>query len=723
MKNFKAIVAAKKSHPENPQDLVFFSNKHNTAKGFADEIKALLEEEDENASFWFAPKVEKISEEEFNASQIDLGQIDEQSGDPEINYTAIAQDEVPETNKQVGDSFYWFQYTKNNPIVIKLSQLRDHIVASYKFESDLFLEIDKQFQKAENAIIFALGLVIDDCLSSPSQEHNAIIKAIGNRNENAISEALMTPEDVAKIFDTIEEACGGFNSCGACPSCKTADSVKPWENNPEITHPNLYGAIVDINTQYKGEKVPAASDCYQSILASVPEDLRDHDDLENKLIEAIADIKNPHNFTNGAAATQIVMRAFPQTNHTLQKPEAMQRLSARFSDNPELVKGEQKEPEKLPETKISEQITQDSGQIDDLGFEFGDDKKAEIEDLIDRNFSDLPTVPEKSDFEKSVDLFNEKINALEIGELITFDDMPNEVYHACDGISSSQIKDAMLSMMYFNAKYNTKEIERTGGSHFDIGNVFHSICLEPDLTSKEYICEPQGDDVPDKPSDAQLEKYNAWLKLGSPEKKENPKAYPTDLVFERCGYWGDWYAENSGLCPVDADDWKIAEAMANSALNDEDSSKILRHPARRCEVSYFKRCGTTGMIIKARPDIELGRIVGDLKSISLRGQFDEKYLISALRKEVFNRNYHLSAAMYLDITGKDQFLWIFTNKQKGYHWTATVRASSEILERGRELYAEYKQKIADSYNSGKWAKPESIQSKRNASDKIELPEI
>jgi exodeoxyribonuclease VIII len=95
-----------------------------------------------------------------------------------------------------------------------------------------------------------------------------------------------------------------------------------------------------------------------------------------------------------------------------------------------------------------------------------------------------------------------------------------------------------------------------------------------------------------------------------------------------------------------------------------------------------------------------------------------------LRKEVLNRRYDLSAAMYLDICDKSQFVWIFTNKQKGYHWTATVLASAEILERGRTQYLEYKRKIAESYNSGIWPKPQSIQSKKNLeTGKLELPSI
>lgn len=709
MKFLKAIVSAKKSHPESPGDLVFFSNKHSTAKGFADEIKAMLESEDENAAFWFAPKVEKTTIEEFEEYQSSLSESVEGSEVSEdFEVIEMDADEQIETTTSNGDEHYWFQYTVNNPIIIKVKNIGKHFYTSYKFESDFFIDIDRGFEKKENAVVYALGLVIDDCLQSKSYEHKEIIKGIGNRSESAICEALMSDADIKLMVDA-----------GKIEQNKANIHEDSCNYNPEIEYKKIYSAIVDINVNYNGDKIPSAKDCYHWITYAAltyfeKDGFEIPDNFEEKIIPVISGIKNPYNFLNGNNVTQILMTAFPKievkkTESTITEQKIDDDCASQLPEGCIYPWGQKVEyPELI--------------QADDLGFEF-DDKKSELNEMIKRNFDVSEAEPEKSEFQKMVDYYNEKIKALEIGEVITFEDMPNEVYHASDGISSSQIKDAMISMMYFNAKYNTKEIERTGGSHFDVGNVFHSICLEPDLTSKEYICEPQGGEIPQKPSDSQLEKYNAWRKLGSPEKKDNPKAYPTDLVLERCGFWGDWYEQNAGLYPVAYDDWKIAEAMANSAMSDDDSSKILSHPARRCEVSYFKRCDVTGMIIKARPDVEIGRIIGDLKSISLRGNFDEKYLISALRKEVFNRNYHLSAAMYLDITGKDQFLWIFTNKQKGYHWTATVRASSEILERGRDLYVEYKQKIADSYNSGKWAKPESIQSKRTESGKIELPEI
>ncbi|OPF13125.1 hypothetical protein B5C11_23815, partial [Salmonella enterica subsp. enterica serovar Typhimurium] len=39
-----------------------------------------------------------------------------------------------------------------------------------------------------------------------------------------------------------------------------------------------------------------------------------------------------------------------------------------------------------------------------------------------------------------------------------YEGVPNEVYHAANGISSTQVKDARVSLMYFNARHVEKTI-------------------------------------------------------------------------------------------------------------------------------------------------------------------------------------------------------------------------------------------------------------------------
>lgn len=752
-KLFRATLVAKKSHPDSPESIIIHSDQFNTQKDFSD---ACIEElkQIEDVALWFAPKVERVTQEEFDAANqseitpqdcaADGIDDDSQIEDAGLITESVNVSSDISSHQEVVDQYHYFQYAKGYPIIIKLSKLNKNVRVSYMFDSNQFLEIDKEFSTLENGLINALGYVIEDCIDAGIECHEwakLTVKGIGGRNpDRFFHESIMTPQEVVDFFDSEPET-----------------KLDTWEANDDIKYKKLYSRIVDVISDYKGDQMPSASKCYVHLVSVVPEKHKGRDDIESRILREIAQVKNPHNFTNSTNSVQIMMMAFrdlDSADRLREASSAMQRLGEKFRDDeaacdqksgpeslptteeslpvedkiePEVVKPEPKAAESLPSKSIGEpemvNIEPEGLPVDDLGFDF-DDKKSEPDEMIERNFDDSESKTEKSDFEKLIESYNEKIEALGLGEVIVFNDMPNAIYHAVVGTSSSKIKDAMKSLMYFNGKHNTKEIEQEVGAQFDIGNVFHSICLEPDLTSKEYIKEPSGDGVPAKPTQPQIDKYNEWRKLGSPEKSENPKAWPTDLMFERVGFWNDFYESSNGLYPIAAQDWELAESMVNSAMSDSDSSKILKHPSRRCEVSYFKRCDTTGMIIKARPDLELGRIIADLKSIALRGNFDEKYLLTALRKEVFNRGYHISAAMYLDITGKDQFLWIFTNKQKGYHWTATLRASDEILEKGREIYFEYRQKIADAYQSGVWKKPESITSKFNPeTNKTELPEV
>ncbi len=47
-------------------------------------------------------------------------------------------------------------------------------------------------------------------------------------------------------------------------------------------------------------------------------------------------------------------------------------------------------------------------------------------------------------------------------------------------------------------------------------------------------------------------------------------------------------------------------------------------------------------------------------------------------REIIERDYHLSAAIYCDVSILDKFFWIFVNKDAGYHWLAVVEASHSV---------------------------------------------
>jgi exodeoxyribonuclease VIII len=138
------------------------------------------------------------------------------------------------------------------------------------------------------------------------------------------------------------------------------------------------------------------------------------------------------------------------------------------------------------------------------------------------------------------------------------------------------------------------------------------------------------------------------------------------------------------------------------------AARLLNHPNRKSEVSYFGFDEETGLELRVRPDLEIqlphSRIGGDLKTIDLANVKQER-IRDRLHREIIERDYHLSAAMYCDVANLDQFFWIFVNKTAGYHWVAVVEASTELLELGRLEYRRTLREINTAMEINNWPAP------------------
>ncbi|EBN7956908.1 DNA breaking-rejoining protein, partial [Salmonella enterica] len=116
----------------------------------------------------------------------------------------------------------------------------------------------------------------------------------------------------------------------------------------------------------------------------------------------------------------------------------------------------------------------------------------------------------------------------------------------------------------------------------------------------------------------------------------------------------------------------------------------------------------TGLEVRVRPDLELDmgglRIGADLKTISM-WNIKQEGLRAKLHREIIDRDYHLSAAMYCETAALDQFFWIFVNKDENYHWVAIIEASTELLELGMLEYRKTMRAIANGFDTGEWPAP------------------
>lgn len=397
-----------------------------------------------------------------------------------------------------------------------------------------------------------------------------------------------------------------------------------------------------------------------------------------------------------------------------------------------------------------------------------------------------------------------------------YEGLPNDVYHAANGISSTMVKDARVSLMYFEARHVSKTIARERSKVLDMGNLVHALALQPETLAAEFSIEPEipeGALTTTATIRASIEEYNASLPpqlsaddikalleahnitlpapvpLGAavdetaesymalPEEfqrieadkkqtaaamkaciKEYNATLPApvktsgsrdalleqlaiinpDLVAQEAqkpaplkvsgtkvdliqalkavrpeAVFADelldaWRENPEGKVLVTRQQLETALAIQKALLAHPTSGMLLTHPSRAVETSYFGIDEETGLEIRVRPDLEIDidavRIGADLKTISM-WNVKQSGLRARLHREIIDRDYHLSAAMYMSTAALDQFFWIFVNKDEGYHWIAIVEASEELIELGMLEYRQTMNRIANAFDTGEWPAP------------------
>ncbi|RFT10614.1 DNA breaking-rejoining protein [Providencia rettgeri] len=299
-----------------------------------------------------------------------------------------------------------------------------------------------------------------------------------------------------------------------------------------------------------------------------------------------------------------------------------------------------------------------------------------------------------------------------------YTDISNDDYHSSNGISSTMLKDGRISLMYYERRHISKVIQRERSEALDFGSLFHTLVLEPEKVEDEFSLAPTipaGAFTNTDSIKAFIREYNAdkpkteQLKLTG--KKEelaaSVKAVKPDAVFED-DLISAWQADESRI-RITGDQYRLGKAMQQAVFDHPEAGKLVTHPNRAVEVSYFGIDDDTGLEVRVRPDLEIQydenlRVGFDLKSASL-GRYKQDAITAMIRKEIINRDYHVSAAMYCDIAMLDQFFWIFVNKDENYHWVAIVEASPELLELGRLEYKKTLRDINNSMNTGIWPAP------------------
>lgn len=299
-----------------------------------------------------------------------------------------------------------------------------------------------------------------------------------------------------------------------------------------------------------------------------------------------------------------------------------------------------------------------------------------------------------------------------------YEGVPNNDYHAANGVSSTQVKDARISLMYYRGRHITKTIRRDSSDALTFGSLVHTLALEPEKLEEEYAIFPG---VPagaftntdtlkawireynaDKPKAEQLKLTGKKEELQEAIRAVNPEAIFAD-EFE-----SQWRTSVSDKIILTVEQLQAATAIQQALFNHPTAGKLLQHPARAVEVSYFGMDDETGLEVRVRPDEELElnglRIAADVKTISL-GKVKQDNLRAKLHREIIDRDYHVSAAMYSEVADFDQFFWIFVNKDEGYYWVAVIEASTDLLELGSLEYHRTMRELANAYDTDTWPAP------------------
>ncbi|WP_097339620.1 exodeoxyribonuclease VIII [Escherichia coli] len=397
-----------------------------------------------------------------------------------------------------------------------------------------------------------------------------------------------------------------------------------------------------------------------------------------------------------------------------------------------------------------------------------------------------------------------------------YENLPNEVYHSANGISSTMLKDARISLMYYHGRHIAGTIPNEESDALLRGRIIHSYVLETDKFADEYAIPvpvpeyvvttsnelitiikkynaslpslmtpeqmkewiesynstliqplsvsagaeetgilygslpeefrriPEGEKHTASAMKACIKEYNASLppllktsgtreqlleqiETVDPElaKKERAKSLPYNIsgtkeqlteiarkIRPELVTLENWQKrqqeENAGKTFISPDMYEQAKNIHAALQNNTDAARLLNHPERKSEISYFGFDEETGLEIRVRPDIEIRlpyeSICADVKSVSL-GYVRQERLKDRLHREIIERDYHLSAAMFCDVANLDKFFWIFVNKDAGYHWVAVVEASQELLELGRQEYRRTLRQINEALETNNWPAP------------------
>jgi len=237
-------------------------------------------------------------------------------------------------------------------------------------------------------------------------------------------------------------------------------------------------------------------------------------------------------------------------------------------------------------------------------------------------------------------------------------------YHESEGVSRSSLMALQRSPYHFwYENISGQATPRVATPAMDMGELVHTLCLEPHLTEERFAVMP---------------KVDRRTKAG----KET---------------WSIFESALGAATPIKLEDFEKAQDMAASFRSNGVASALIL--GAKFEKSIYFTHEPTGLQCKVRPDIWAGNIIGDLKTTKDANIYSFQGSAKAY-------GYYLQAGMIneaLKSIGQDmeRFIFLPVEKEEPYA-AAAYPLSAEALEYGIKQFDELMFKLKECYELGRW---------------------
>ncbi|EEB5694897.1 DNA breaking-rejoining protein [Salmonella enterica] len=219
-------------------------------------------------------------------------------------------------------------------------------------------------------------------------------------------------------------------------------------------------------------------------------------------------------------------------------PEAVEQDTTEHHPDPQPLDAQSSvENDKTPREKFSEQLAADRGDFvpgisapNDPKWVRDDYSASNDVEKMENNQTEADVVTAPSP-EEELPPSQEWPEFFEPGR---YEGVPNDVYHAANGISSTMVKDARVSLMYYEGRHVSKTIKKERSKVLDMGNLVHVLALQPEILDAEFSIEPEipeGTLTTTATIRAVIDEYNASLapQLSADEIKTLLEEYNSSL--------------------------------------------------------------------------------------------------------------------------------------------------------------------------------------------------